>query len=74
MRQPPSCHYVTSFPQRGQEKQMTPHLPFIKVLYMSGYTDKTIDHDGVLEPDLAFIQKPFFLSDFIKKVRNVLDE
>ncbi|MFC1573544.1 ATP-binding protein [Candidatus Latescibacterota bacterium] len=48
--------------------------PDIRVLYMSGYTDKTIIHRGVLQPDHAFIQKPFSLSDMITKVRTVLDE
>jgi FixJ family two-component response regulator len=33
--------------------------PSIRVLYMSGYTESTIQHDGILEPRLAFIQKPF---------------
>jgi DNA-binding response OmpR family regulator len=45
----------------------------IKVLYMSGYTRNVISHHGVLEPGVQFIQKPFSLSCFMKKVREVLD-
>ena len=33
--------------------------PGIAVLYMSGHTDKGIVHDGVLEPGIEFLGKPF---------------
>ena len=35
----------------------------LRVIYMSGYTDEAIVRHGVLEPGLAFIQKPFRLED-----------
>jgi len=38
---------------------------------MSGYTEKTIDQHGVLEPGLAFIQKPFSGEALIRKIREV---
>jgi len=44
-----------------------------KVLYMSGYTDDAIDHHGVLEKGVNFIQKPFSIEGLAKKVREVLD-
>ncbi len=47
--------------------------PKTKVLYMSGYTDKTIARHGVLEPGIAFLQKPFSPSALAEKVREVLD-
>jgi CheY-like chemotaxis protein len=46
----------------------------LKVLYMSGYTDDTIVHHGILEPGTAFIQKPFTPEALAWKVREVLDE
>jgi CheY-like chemotaxis protein len=46
--------------------------PGMKVLYMSGYTDDAIDHQGVLEAGLAFIQKPFTHEALLEKVREVL--
>jgi len=46
----------------------------IRVLYMSGYPSNVIMHHGVLESGVQFIQKPFSLNDFIKKVRDVLDK
>jgi two-component system cell cycle sensor histidine kinase/response regulator CckA len=48
--------------------------PETKVLYMSGYTDNAIVHHGVLEPGIAYIQKPFAPDALASKVREILDE
>jgi len=45
----------------------------LKVLYMSGYTDDTIVHQGVLEGRIDYIQKPFTLENLSRRVREVLD-
>ena len=47
--------------------------PQIKALYMSGYTNDAIAHHGVLDPGIAYIQKPFTPDDLTLKVRKVLD-
>jgi CheY-like chemotaxis protein len=44
-----------------------------KVLYMSGYTDDAIVNHGVLDPDVAFLQKPFTPGGVLSKVREVLN-
>jgi PAS domain S-box-containing protein len=48
--------------------------PGTQVLYTSGYTDQAIGHHGVLEPGIAFLQKPFSADDLTRKVRVLLDE
>lgn len=46
--------------------------PGIKVLYMSGYADNTIVQYGVLNPGLAFIEKPFSPESLAGTVRQIL--
>ncbi|WP_458776285.1 response regulator [Desulforhopalus sp. 52FAK] len=48
--------------------------PELKVLYMSGYADEIIGEGGVLDDDVAFIQKPFTIDTLAAKVRTVLDQ
>jgi two-component system cell cycle sensor histidine kinase/response regulator CckA len=47
--------------------------PDMKVLYISGYTDDTITHHGVVQDGAAFLQKPFSPFALVQKVRLVLD-
>jgi two-component system, cell cycle sensor histidine kinase and response regulator CckA len=48
--------------------------PKIKVVYMSGYAEKAIVHQGILEPGAVLIQKPFTPNGLVRKVREVLDK
>src|SRR6202790_168412 len=47
--------------------------PNVKVLYMSGYTENVIGHDGTLDAGVRLLQKPFNLRDLKNIVREVLD-
>jgi two-component SAPR family response regulator len=47
--------------------------PALKVVYMSGYTEETIVHHGVLNPGIAFLHKPFTADGLARKIREVLD-
>ncbi len=63
-------------PQMGgrvlAEQIRTSH-PTIKVLFTSGYTDNAILYHDVLDPGIAFLQKPFTPGALARKVREILD-
>jgi hypothetical protein len=40
---------------------------------VSGYTDDAIVHQGVLEPGVAFLQKPYSPLSLARKVKKVLN-
>jgi hypothetical protein len=43
------------------------------VLFISGHTEDTISHHGVLQKGIAFLQKPFTQDALVTWVRAVLD-
>jgi DNA-binding NtrC family response regulator len=45
----------------------------IKVLFMSGYADERIVHDGILNPGINFISKPITIRKLSEIVRHILD-
>jgi PAS domain S-box-containing protein len=47
--------------------------PGTPVIYMSGYTERTIQQNGELESGLTFLQKPFTEQTLTEKVRDVLE-
>jgi len=47
--------------------------PRVKVLYMSGYTNDAIGKQGVIEPGMHFLQKPFTSEALLGSVRKALD-
>jgi CheY-like chemotaxis protein len=57
---------------RELAKRVSAARPDVKVLFLSGYTEDAIIHEGVLEPGTAFLQKPFTLQVLSRKVREVL--
>jgi PAS domain S-box-containing protein len=48
-------------------------LPNVRVLYMSGYAENAIGHDGTLDAGINLLQKPFSLPALRDRVREVLD-
>jgi PAS domain S-box-containing protein len=58
---------------RELANHISPIRPAMKVLYMSGYTENHIGHNGTLEQGITLLQKPFTLPALQAKVREVLD-
>jgi two-component system cell cycle sensor histidine kinase/response regulator CckA len=53
--------------------RLTSIRPEIAVLCMSGYTDDSVVRHGVLESQIAYLQKPITSETLTSKVRTVLD-
>ena len=58
---------------RELAEQLIRRRPEMKVLYMSGYTDNAVLNSGILEKEVAFLQKPFTPLALTQKVRDVLE-
>jgi CheY-like chemotaxis protein len=48
--------------------------PGAGVLFTSGYTDGAISKQGLLDDDVAYLQKPFSAAGLTRKMRVVLDQ
>lgn len=58
-------------------KQLHQHLialrPGLRVLFMSGYTDDVIAKHGLVDPEIALLEKPLTQTALLRAVRSVLD-
>jgi PAS domain S-box-containing protein len=58
---------------RELANKVSPTRPEMRVLYMSGYTENHIGHNGTLDEGITLLQKPFTLPALKAKVREMLD-
>jgi PAS domain S-box-containing protein len=59
---------------QGKEvaKRVRELQPDIGILYMSGYTEGLLSAQGILEPGITLIEKPFTEASMLKKLREIL--
>ena len=48
--------------------------PGVKSLFISGYMDNSVVHQGILDPKIAFLQKPFAVKAFASAVREAIEK
>ena len=78
-RHPRTIHLLLTdlvMPQMGGFElagRLAQSRPDMKVLYMSGYTDRAILHHGILDSGLPYVQKPLVPERLARRVREVLD-
>ena len=49
-------------------------VPALKALYMSGYTEQSAAQKAGINRGLPFVQKPFTAAEFVRHVREALDQ
>jgi DNA-binding response OmpR family regulator len=58
---------------RDLARQLRTLCPNMRVLYVSGFADETLEQD-VLDSNDAFLAKPFLLRELAAKIRSLLRE
>jgi two-component system cell cycle sensor histidine kinase/response regulator CckA len=53
-------------------EQLAAERPQLKVLFVSGYAEKTVLRHGAIDVTTRFLQKPFTLKSLARKIRDVL--
>jgi CheY-like chemotaxis protein len=57
---------------RKLAEEATRRRPNLKVLYTTGYTRSAIVHNGVLDPDVQLLVKPFTIEALAQKIDEIL--
>jgi CheY-like chemotaxis protein len=58
---------------RQLANELAASIPGLVVLYISGYSGDVLAEQGVLGPDVHFLQKPFTLSEVTAKLSAILN-
>jgi two-component system cell cycle sensor histidine kinase/response regulator CckA len=54
-------------------EQLRIRNPALRVVFMSGYTDRAVANDGSMQPATGFVEKPFTVDTLMRQLREVLD-
>jgi len=57
---------------RQLSEQALQRRPSLKVLFTTGYTRNAIVHNGMLDPDVSLLAKPYTLEDLASKLAEVM--
>jgi CheY-like chemotaxis protein len=57
---------------RGLASRLREARPEVPVLYISGYNEEAVQHHGVLDPDTAFLGKPFTAEQLLTAVGEAI--
>jgi two-component system cell cycle sensor histidine kinase/response regulator CckA len=55
-------------------EQLRAKNPAVRVVFMSGYTEKAVGKNGSMPPGTGFVEKPFTVETLMRRLREVLDE
>jgi PAS domain S-box-containing protein len=58
---------------REMVERVRAHHPAMKVLFMSGYSERAVTSDGTMPPGTGFVEKPFTVEQLIRRTREILD-
>ena len=57
---------------REMAERIHEFLPQLRVVFMSGYTEHALTHEGQVDPKFEYLQKPFTLKALTQKLAKVL--
>ena len=58
---------------REMVERLRARHPTMKVLFMSGYTERAVTSDGPMPPGTGFVEKPFTAEQLVRRTREILD-
>jgi len=58
---------------REMVERVRAHYPAMKVLFMSGYSERAVTSDGSMPPGTGFVEKPFTVEQLIRRTSEILD-